>query len=120
MAKILAFHFSSGMPTLLAMPYRFILIAAALGLVGCNNSVAEKPAKTRQQRSTETEAQLSKGPTVRVHKIDGGELKVIDTPVSDIPGLVETQRCFVWRDTEFKTSAVSCPQPPGGIVLRDD
>lgn len=102
------------------MPYRIILIAATLTLAGCGKAASEKPAKTRQQRAAEAQAQLEKGPAVRTHKVDGGELKVIDTPVSDIPGLVETQRCFVWRDTELKTSSISCPQPPGGLMVGED
>jgi hypothetical protein len=102
------------------MPYRIILIAAALAVAGCSNASGDKPVKTRQQRMAETEAMLNKGPSTRTHKVDGGELRVIETPVSEFPGIVETQRCFVWRDTEFKTASISCPQPPGGVVLREE
>ncbi len=120
MAKILAFHFSSGMPTLLAMPYRFILIAVAMVLAGCNNSAAEKPVKTSQQRVAALEAKLSKGPAVRSHKVEGGEFKVIDAQVSGFGGFtVRSQQCFVWRDAEYRTASLACPHPPELTIDRD-
>lgn len=111
MAKILAFHFSSGMPTLLAMPYRFILLVAVV-LAGCSDTVAEKPRKTRQERAADAEAQLSKTPESRTYRFDGNELRVVEVPVKDGSGFVDIQRCFVWRDQEFKTATMSCGQQP--------
>lgn len=112
MATIVAFHFSSGVPTLLAMPYRFILLASAVVLAGCSDTAAEKPRKTRQERNAEAEIRLSKTPESRSYRFDGNELKVIEVPVKDFTGHVDIQRCFVWRDQEFKTATLSCGQQP--------
>lgn len=102
------------------MPYRFILIAVIMALAGCNNSVAEKPVKTRQQLVAETGARLNKGPVLRTHKVDGGEIKVVDVPVSGFGGLISrNQQCFVWRDAEYKTASLSCPHPPEISLDRD-
>lgn len=93
------------------MPYRLILLVAVMVLAGCNNSVAEKPVKTSQQRAAESEARLGKGPAKRSHNVDGGELKVLDVPVSG--GITaRNQQCFVWRDAEYRTASISCPHPP--------
>ena len=47
---------------------------------------------------------MSRTPTPRTYRIDGNELKVIDLPVKDASGYLELQRCFVWRDAEFRTA----------------
>lgn len=34
-------------------------------------------------------------------KLDSGEMVVVDLP--------DYQRCYVWRDIEFKTASLQCP-----------
>lgn len=97
--------------TLAGMPYRFILLVAVV-LAGCSDPVAQKPRKTQQERSVDAEAQLSRTPEARTYRYDGNELKVIEVPVRDASGFVDIQRCFVWRDAEFRSAALSCGQQP--------
>ena len=88
------------------------LIAAAL-LAGCAdddiNTAAARKAHT-EKRQAKAEAALSKTPVPRTYSIQGNQLQVLDIPVADSSGFVETQRCMVWRDAEFKTATMSCPQ----------
>jgi outer membrane biogenesis lipoprotein LolB len=94
------------------MPYRFILLVSALVLTGCSDTAAEKPRKTRQERAADAQAQLSRTPESRTYRFDGNELRVVEVPVKDSTDFVDIQRCFIWRDQEFKTSTMSCGQQP--------
>jgi len=44
---------------------------------------------------------------------------VIDVPVLDSTGLLDVQRCFVWRDQEFRSSTLSCGQMPEIFIHKD-
>jgi len=44
---------------------------------------------------------------------------VIDIPVVDASGLAEVQRCYVWRDQEFRSSTLSCGQMPEIFIHKD-
>lgn len=68
------------------------------------------------KRMEAADAILSKTPVPRSYRIDGNELKVIDVPIKDGSGYLDNQRCFVWRDAEFKSATLSCGQMPE-IVL---
>jgi hypothetical protein len=86
--------------------FRLILILLAAALPACSDSVAKPKRAERQQAA---EAALAKTPVPRSYRFDGNELKVIEIPVSDGAGFVDLQRCFVWRDQEFKTATLQCP-----------
>lgn len=43
------------------------------------------------------------------HPLEGGELHVINIPVSTSGKHTEHQTCFIWRDQEFKTASLQCP-----------
>lgn len=91
-----------------------LLICLAALAAGCDDGRAQ--ADVRKQRQAErqeaAEAALARTPEARTYRFDGNELKVIETPVRDATGYVDVQRCFVWRDQEFKTAAISCGQQP--------
>lgn len=91
------------------------LIAAVL-LAGCTNNTPIDTAaasKARKEgRLAKAEAVLSKTPVPRTYSLQGNQLQVVEVPVADGFGFVEMQRCFVWRDQEFKQATISCPQPP--------
>lgn len=106
------------MPTLLVMPYRLILLAVALVVAGCGDTVAEKTRLSRQKREESAQLLLSKTPQPQVYYLDGNELKVIEVPVRDSTGNVDVQRCFLWRDQEFKTSTLSCGQMPEVLLVN--
>ncbi len=92
-------------------PLAFLAAAALVALAGCSES---PPAQSNQERRAariqEAEAKLAKGPEVRTYNIGAGQLLVMETPVSDSEGFVDYQRCFVWRDSEFKIATFICPR----------
>ncbi|MDP2784902.1 MAG: hypothetical protein Q8O38_09980 [Sulfurimicrobium sp.] len=75
----------------------------------------EREAAARAQTRKERAARLlnSAKAETRVFETQHGQLLVIDVPLpaawapEDFP-MVESKRCMVWRDTETRTSAISC------------
>ncbi len=80
----------------------------AIVLSACSEAPAVTPKPTAKEKREFQDAALSKTPVPRSYRLDGGELKVIDVPVAASARYFESQRCFVWRDLEFKTSSISC------------
>lgn len=64
------------------------------------------------------EAQLAKPPVSRTYTIQGNQIQVVELPVADTSGFVDQQRCFIYRDAEFKTSSISCESRPE-VVIKD-
>lgn len=95
----------------------------ALLLAGCfaadTTATADARRARAEQRQARAEVALGKTPVPRTHGIQGNQLLVIDTPVSDGSGFVENQRCFVWRDQEFKTATMSCPQQAEVLISSE-
>lgn len=84
-----------------------------LAVAGCSNNTGEAPATSkasREKRLEKSEVALSKTPVPRTYTIQGNQLQVLNIPVLNDSGFVEMQRCVVWRDAEFKTASISCPQ----------
>jgi hypothetical protein len=50
--------------------------------------------------------------TPRILQVGANQVLVLDIPSLASPraALVDTQRCYIWRDLELKTSSLSCPQ----------
>lgn len=95
------------------------LIAAVL-LAGCTNNtpintVAASKAR-KEVRLAQAEAVLSKTPVPRTYSLQGNQLQVVEVPVTDGFGFVEMQRCFIWRDQEFKQATMSCGQQPDVLI----
>lgn len=88
-----------------------------LVLAGCGGPPAEAP-RSKPARAAAAEKRLQEGPTARTYPVRGGELLVIEVPVKDLTGGVDTQRCYVWRDLEFKTSTLSCGQQPDVVLAN--
>jgi hypothetical protein len=103
----------------LGMLTRIALIAVLLA--GCSGEPSKpvRPYKTLAERKALAQEGLAKTPTPRTYRIDGNELKVIDVPVLDSTGLLDVQRCFVWRDQEFRSSTLSCGQMPEIFIHKD-
>lgn len=90
---------------------RLALLACLLLLIqGCSDAPAENvKAAKRAARIESADAALSKIPPIRSYRYDSGQLLVFEIPFKDSDGLLETHRCLVWRDAEFKSASLSCP-----------
>lgn len=88
------------------------LVFLSVLVAGCGEPRSEKGARA-ERRAARLDAALkheAQPPKVRVLPIQRGELLVIDVPVADQDGFSrDHQKCFVWRDTELRTSSVTCP-----------
>lgn len=95
------------------------LLAIPALLAGCAdddiNTVAARKAHA-DKRQAKAEATLSKTPVPRTYSLQGNQLQVVEVPVADSSGFVDQQRCFVWRDQEFKSVTMSCGQQPDVLV----
>jgi hypothetical protein len=90
----------------------WLRLSLVLVLVACSDTPAGKPPRAVQDRQAAAEAALSKTPVPRSYRLDGNELKVIDVPIKDSQGFLDSMRCFIWRDVEFKTATMSCGAQP--------
>lgn len=93
------------------MTLRLTLVLAMV-CTGCGDSPPDKPKRTTQFRKEATAAKLAVTPVPRIYRYDGSDLRVLDVPVSTDGKFVDMQRCFIWRDAEFKTSSISCGSTP--------
>lgn len=75
---------------------RSLLIA--LLLIGCSQ---EKPKEVRVRQEVKASA-----PTTI--PVNGNQIVVVEIPSKD-GKYTDIQKCYVWRDAEFKTSSMSCP-----------
>jgi hypothetical protein len=92
---------------------KFWLLAIPALLAGCADSdrpSAEARKAHTEKRQARAEVALSKTPVPRTYPVQGNQMQVIEVPTADKYGYVEMTRCFVWRDAEFKTATMSCPQ----------
>lgn len=88
---------------------RVVLIGLVLLLAACGAAEAERPRRTTKERQEAAEVLLQRAPVPRVYRYAEGELRVLEVPVKDATGgFVDLQRCFLWRDTEFRSATVSC------------
>jgi hypothetical protein len=99
---------------------RCTLLALVIVLAGCGEAVPKTAPQARHERREAAEAQAARTPAPLVYRYADGELRSFDVPTL-APGsaLIETQKCFVWRDQEFKTASISCPQPPELVYSKD-
>ena len=88
---------------------RFVLLVpVCILLFGCSDS--SQPVASKRAQKIEKAAELiNKTPKPHTYQIDSNQMVVIEVPTADEYGYVETQRCYIWRDAEFKTSSMSCP-----------
>ena len=97
---------------------RVLCLLVAVGLAGCGDPAPSAASARAAQRQERAEKALSTTPVPRSYRIDGNELKVIEVPVKDGSGFVDSNRCYIWRDQEFKTASISCESRPE-IALSD-
>ena len=96
-----------------------LIVGAVVGsVVGCRhyNSEQEKSAAVARGKRAVAEhtykAKLSAPPASRVLQVGNNQIVVIDMTLESGlgPTLAAGQRCYVWRDAEYKTASLSCPQ----------
>ena len=67
-------------------------------------------------RRAEAVKRAQQPPAQTSHQLRSGELIVLDVPVLLGYGLADVQKCFLFRDAEYKTSSLSCPVEGGGAL----
>jgi hypothetical protein len=82
-------------------------------LAGC---LAEGANTSREDRIRAVEERMGQTPRPRTFRYADGELRVLEVPMGGTQGVMQLKQCFIWRDTEFKTSSISCDMP--GPALR--
>jgi len=88
------------------------------GTGGVRGTACADNGRRKASRQEKADKALSTIPVPRSYRFDGNELKVIEVPVKDGSGFVDSNRCYVWRDQEFKTASISCESRPE-IALSD-
>jgi hypothetical protein len=93
------------------------LLLICLVLAGCEGEQAH-PRRSPKERQEAAEVKLGKTPVPRVYRYPDGELRVLEVPVKDGSSFVDQQRCFVWRDEQYKTASISCGQMPDVLLAN--
>ncbi len=92
-----------------------VTIIGSLLAAGCGPSDTERKAereKNKQRRAAKIAKQLSEPVKATHHAVGPHEIISVAVPYDGGYGsFVEVQRCFIWRDAEFKTSSIACPSP---------
>ena len=87
-----------------------LAVLAGIALFACtDNAPAPDRKAARAARVKAAELASIQPPRQRIHHMPTGDMVVIDVPVVLYSGFADVQRCFIWRDTEFKTAAMQCP-----------
>jgi hypothetical protein len=90
---------------------RYATLLLIFVLAGCSQSqgVSVGPSVPRAARMKIDDDRAREAPTTIVHKVTDGELVVMTVPTGGTAKRLDVQRCFLWRDTALKTTAMSCP-----------
>ena len=86
---------------------KYLLIA--LLLVGCSDKPKPDRAARKQERIEAAKVIVKRTPQPKTYRIDGHQLIMVELPESDDQGYIEAHKCFIWRDAEYKTATMSCP-----------
>lgn len=98
---------------------RLLLALAIAATAACDSAIpSRKHELTIEGLQRAADAQIAKTPQPRTYTYPDGELRVVDVPVRDTIGLLKLQRCFLWRDREFRAATLSCGQMPDGTDLQ--
>lgn len=85
-------------------------------LVGCSGEVHQDDARATKRAAQQQAARAlaDQPPKVKVYRLDAGELTVIDTATVSEGGFPDSQKCFLWRDSEYRTASLQCPAAASG------
>lgn len=88
----------------------FGLIPLSAILMGCwQSKPGDDHAERKAARIDRARAETQKPLNPNVQAVGSNQLLTLEIPVADASGFLEVQRCFIWRDMELKTAAMSCP-----------
>jgi hypothetical protein len=97
---------------------RSAILALSVVLVGCDKEPTKQElemerAAAKAASKAKIAQRLAQPLEPRVIEAGPGQLLVLDIPEASIFGSsIDIKRCYVWRDSEFKTAAMSCPSEP--------
>ncbi len=81
---------------------RALLLSVVVAIVGCSD-----PAPTTKSTPPPPKERLDVAE--KTHNMAHGQLVVIEVPIAGVKRITEHQTCFLWRDSEFKTASLQCP-----------
>ena len=90
---------------------RLLWFAVILLAAGCSDSPQEKP---RVQRKVDAQALADQPPKRKTYQFEEGQLVVLDIATVGPRGVADSQKCFLWRDAEFRTASLQCPNDSPG------
>jgi hypothetical protein len=97
--------------------FRVLLMVALL--VGCSQAAPEPHRVSAADRKAYSERAKNLPPDARTYHVGENQLLVVDVPVGGSARHVESQKCFVWRDQEFKSASIQCPpESPGDLTVE--
>jgi hypothetical protein len=92
---------------------RLVLAAVAIASLGACDREPEKQraAQLVERHQAQAKAKLKADApiTPRALQVGNHELLVIEVPSVEFGSFVSSQRCYVWRDAEFRVATMSCP-----------
>ena len=100
------------------------IMITCIALSGCDGrkSATQQADAQRARHEAAAKTMLVVSAPLKPRVLQAGEhqLVVIDVPSVAMDTFVQTQRCYVWRDAEFKTATMSCPGGDTGIDLGSE
>lgn len=94
---------------------KIFFLALCILLAACTDREPVKAKPSRAERIQQAKMLAQQPPKQVVHHMASGELIVMEVSTTDPYGFAEIQRCFVWRDAEFKTVSMQCPSDQADI-----
>lgn len=102
---------------------RLALLLAVSGCLGACDRDAEKESLARKsarlQSAAAANAKAAAPIAPRTIQVGQHEMLVVDVPSVEFGAFISTQRCYVWRDTEFRVASMSCPHEVSALSSDD-
>lgn len=87
-----------------------LILVACVCLPGCDRQPTAEEVKLRKaEREAKVSGAINRSLSPRVLQAGVHQLVVLDVPFAETRTQVAMERCYVWRDSEFKTATISCP-----------